>query len=237
MENFEEMLENYLDENEINSKKKMDYEEPIKKKNYSKYKHQFEKTITIREFVNNYLGINHDCKNLRHIGLKSFESPYIISISNDFAIKNKEFVLRNEILIVVDSYGNPAAYVNPNLLKQITTMEELKNTINILEKIRLNNLLGIKSLYDQYDLINKKIIELSLSYSDGNELFRRLNKKEILIEIKKYAKQVSKNKDEIAIVQEKIEQAINLEYALIEQINEEIIIEEEGKENDKYKRR
>lgn len=237
MENFEEMLENYLDENEINSKKKMDFEEIIKKKNHSKYKHQFEKTITIREFVNNYLGINHDCENLRHIGLKSFKSPYIIGVSNDFAIKNNEFVLRNEILIVVDSYGNPAAYINPNILKQITTMEELKNTINILEKIRLNSLLGIKSLYDQYDFINKQINQLSLFYLNGNELLRKLNKKEILIEIKKYVKQVSKNKDEIAIIQEKIEQTINLEYALIEQIDEEIMIEEEGKENDKYKRR
>lgn len=236
MENFKEMLEDYLDENEINSKKKIDSEEIIKKKNHSKYKHQFENTITIREFVNNYLGINNSCENLRHIGLKSFGSPYIIGVSNDFAIKNNEFVLRNEILIVVDTYGNPAAYVNPNLLRQITTMEELKNTINILEKIRLNSLLGIKSLYDQYDFINKQINQLSLFYLNGNELLRKLNKKEVLIEIKNYVKHVSKNKDEITAIQERIEQTINLEYALIEQINEKII-EEEGKENDKYKRR
>lgn len=115
-------------------------------------------------------------------------------------------------------------------------MEELKNTINILEKIRLNSLLGIKSLYEQYDFINKQINQLSLFYLNGNELLRKLNKKEVLIEIKNYVKHVSKNKDEITAIQERIEQTINLEYALIEQINEKII-EEEGKENDKYKRR
>lgn len=157
MENFKEMLENYLDDEEINYKKKMDDLEEEPKNATSKYRHDFENTITIYEFVNDYLEVNQDCKNLRHIGLKSFNSPYIIGVSNDFAIKNKEYVLRNEILIVADAYNNPAAYINPILLRQITTMEELKHTMSILEKVRLHDLMDIRKLYEQFDFINKQI--------------------------------------------------------------------------------
>ena len=229
MENFAEMLEDYLDEDEINYKKKLDDTKEIQKNNTSKYKHNFENTITIYEFVNDYLGVNHDCENLKHIGLKSFKSPYIIGVSNDFAIKNKEYVFKNEILIVIDAYNNPAAYINPTLLKQITTMEELKYTMGILEKVRLNDLASIKILYDKFELINKQINQLNTFYLEGNELLKILNKKSILREIKMYVKEMSKSKDEINTIQSEIENTINLECSLIEEMDNKLFDKEEGK--------
>ncbi len=229
MENFAEMLEEYLDEEEINYKKKLDDIKEKQKNNVSKFKHNFENTISIHEFVNEYLEVKHNCENLKHIGLKSFKSPYIIGVSNDFAIKNKEFVLKNEILIVVDAYNNPAAYINPILLRQITTMEELKHTMSILEKIRLNDLATIKTLYDKFDLINKQINQLKTFYLEGNELLKMLNKKNILIEIKKYVKEMSENKDEINVIQTEIENTVNLECSLIDKIDDNLLEKKEGK--------
>ena len=229
MENFKEMLENYLDDEEINYKKKLDDLEEKPKNTTSRYRHDFENTITIYEFVNDYLEVNQDCKNLRHIGLKSFNSPYIIGVSNDFAIKNKEYVLRNEILIVADAYNNPAAYINPILLRQITTMEELKHTMSILEKVRLHDLMDVRKLYEQFDFINKQINRLEMFYLDGTELLRKLNKKNILKEIKKYAKQMSENKNKISDIQSDIENTIILEHSLIEKVNTKSLEKKEGK--------
>ena len=224
MEKFEDLLEKYLDEEEIEEKKKidgLDSENEIKK---SKYKHKFPCTIAIREFVNEYLETEHDCTNLRHIGLKSFENPYVIGISNDFASKNMEYVFRNEILIVVDSHNDPAAYINPFLIKQIETMEQLKYTLNILKKIRLHNLSNIKQLYDEFDKVNKQMIIIKNDYLTGNELLKKLNKKYILTEIRE---QINKTTNINISFEEKIqeiEENLITEYQLMEQIENVIDI-------------
>lgn len=74
-------------------------------------------------------------------------------------------------------------------------------------------------------------------YLDGTELLRKLNKKNILKEIKKYAKQISENKNKISDIQSDIENTIILEHSLIEKINTKSLEKKEGKQNDKHKRR
>jgi len=227
MEKFEDMLEMYLDEKEISKKIELDKEEVAQERKRSKYKHQFQNTITICEFVTEYLETNHDCNNLKHIGLKSFNNPYVIGVSNDFAIKNMEYVLRNEILIVVDSSNNPAAYINPFLLKQIESMEQLKYTLNILGKIRLHNLENIKKLYEEYDRINKKMMVIQNNYLTGNEILFKLNKKYILSEIKEYIEQTTEYEILFEEHNAAIEQTLNFKYSIIDKI-EEIEIENES---------
>lgn len=218
MNEFEELLEQYLDETEIEKKKKIDDYEQQTEFKCSKYKHQFNCTITIREFVNEYLDNDHDCNNLRHIGLKSFDSPYVIGVSNDFACKNMEYVLRNEILIVVDSHNDPAAYINPILLKQIETMEQLKYTLTILEKIRIHSLDNIKQLYEEFDKTNKRMMLVNREYLEGNELLRKLNKNHVLAQIKKYINETTNVNISFEENVKEIEETLITEYQLIEKI-------------------
>jgi len=230
MEKFEDMLEMYLNEEEIEYKKKIDEEEMEIEKKTNKYRHEFKNTITIREFVNCYLETEHDCDNLKHVGLKSFKNPYVIGVSNDFAIKNMEYVLKNEILIVTDAYNNPAAYINPIILKQIETMEQLKYTMNILEKIRIHNIANIKKLYEEFDDLNKRMKLIKNNYLKGNEILRKLNKKYILSELKKYTEKSTEINILFEENREEIDQTLNFEYSLIEKI-EDIIVDIEYNEN------
>lgn len=89
-----------------------------------KYFDKYSDTISIGKFVNCYLGIDADCRNLRHMGLKSLESPYEVGISNAYADKNPEYVKNGMILLVLDSRGDRASYINPVVLKKLASGEE-----------------------------------------------------------------------------------------------------------------
>lgn len=217
MEKFEDLLENYLDEKEINEKIKMDeLEEDFEKELDSKKgDNNFVRTIAIKDFVNYYLGTEHDCKNLKHKGLKSFKNPYVVGVSNDFASKNPDCVIRNEILVVIDDYGNAGSYINPNLLKDLTTMEKNKYTLELLKKISIYDLSYISEYYRQLDELRKSISDLEKTYIDGCDLLTCLQKKHILREIRKYVKEMEQNKIEFNSVQENMVERMNFEFDLI----------------------
>ena len=185
MEDFKDLLDQYMDIDVINEKVNGDIKEQMEKTNYNKRsENNFVKTITIREFVNKYLGIEHECNNLKHQGLKSFNSPYIIGVSNDFASKNPEYVLKNDILVVIDSYKNPGSYINPNLLRQIETMEEYKYALSLLEKITLNDFSNLKELFVDYRDLLLKIEMSQKSYNENCKLLKTLKKRKVLFEIR-----------------------------------------------------
>lgn len=191
MEKFEEMLEQYLDDDIIKEKLQLDKDEPIETiSNKKKVNGNYFSTIDISDFVTYYLGTNHDCKDLKHKGLKSFDNPYVIGVSNDFALKNPDCVRRKEILVVIDSYGNPGAYINPLLLKQLEDMESYKTILNLLQNIRTHDIAEAKTLYEEYEkIIATKIELLERQYIDGCDLLNHLQKNSILKEIRDYVKQ------------------------------------------------
>ena len=228
MEDFKELLENYLDEEEIAKKREEDSSEELEIKN-NKTINNFHITISIQDFVNYYLGTEHDCKNLKHRGLKSFNNPYVIGISNDFATKNPDYVRRNEILVVIDDYGNPGTYINPNLLRKIKTMEECKHLLKLLQKVRIYNLEKINKLYTEYMNIQNKILDLEKIYVDGCDLLYVLNKNNILRKIKKYVRESYEKRSEFNEQTENIEKLLNNENSLITNLGELIKVKEKRK--------
>ncbi len=228
MEDFKELLEKYLDEEEIAKKREEDSSEELEIKN-NKTINNFHITISIKDFVNYYLGTEHDCKNLKHRGLKSFNNPYVIGISNDFAAKNPDHVRRNEILVVIDDYGNPGTYINPNLLRKIKTMEECKHLLKLLQKVRIYNLEKINKLYTEYMNIQNKILDLEKIYVDGCDLLYVLNKNNILRKIKKYVRESYEKRSEFNEQTEDIEKLLSNENSLITNLEELIKVKEKRK--------
>lgn len=205
MEKFEEMLEQHLDEDIIREKKELDKTEPIESStNKKKVNGNYFSTINISDFVTYYLGTNHDCKDLKHRGLKSFNNPYVIGVSNDFAVKNPDCVRRKEILVVIDSYGNLGAYINPLLLKQLEDMETYKTVLNLLQNIRTHNFTEAKMLYEEYEKIVIKIDLLERKYLDGCDLLNQLQKNYILKEIRNYVKQAALKRNDFVNKQNEV---------------------------------
>lgn len=110
-----------------------------------------EDEISISRFVQEYLGVeNVNCKNLYHRGLKSFESPLVIGISNDTAEKFPDLVATGEILKVRDARGHLGTYLNPNIIigyaNNLENKEQLEKT---LKKIRINEFKKLQELYNE----------------------------------------------------------------------------------------
>ena len=216
MDEFSRILEDYLDEEEINKKIENDRSKSVKKTSQNKnHKNEFYKTISISEFVYQYLGTDHDCTNLKHQGLKSFKNPYVVGVSNDFAHKNPDCIIRNEILVVIDSFGNPGTYINPNLLKDIETMEECKTTLKLLNKIKIYNFNDAKRLLSFHKAILLRIEELEKKYMESCDLLKILEKEKILFEIQKFARDIQNTNENIYDELLSIDNVLDLEFDLL----------------------
>ena len=198
MEEFERILNNYLDEEKMKEKFEQDFiEEDIPKKNNKTKNTEFVKTISISDFVSCYLGTIHDCSMLKHQGLKSFKNPYVVGVSNNFALKHPDCVIRNEILVVIDAFGNPGSYINPDLLKNIETMEECKRVLKLLNKISSHNFENIDKIAHMHKSILLRIEELEKTYINSCDLLKTLSKGHLLKEIRNYAKKMHETKEEL----------------------------------------
>lgn len=224
MEKFEDLLEQYLDEEQIKEKIELDElsnDEITVEKENKKTGNNFVRTITMKEFVTYYLGTEHDCKNLKHKGLKSFKNPYIVGVSNDFAIKNPDCVIRNEILVVVDDYGNKGSYINPNMLKDLTTMEQRKQTLELFDKIKIHDLSCVSQYFNEFMELKESISELEKSYMDTCDLLNCLQKKNVLSQIRKYVKQLKQKQIEFANTQQDVIEKIYSEFEFISEYEED----------------
>ena len=215
MEDFGSILDLYLDQDEIEEKIKQDKNNEAKNKKNSKTKsNNFSKVISISDFVNYYLGAEHDCTALKHQGLKSFKNPYVVGVSNNFALKNPDCVMRNEILVVIDAFGNPGTYINPKLLKNVETMEEYKFLLGLLHKIKLHSFENANNLAYLHKSILLHIEGLEKSYIDSCDLLKTLSKENLLEEMRMYAKKIHETQkqwlEEIIEVDNIIDYEVNI---------------------------
>ncbi len=124
-------------------------------------------TVSITDFVTHYLndGKLIDCKKLTHRDLKSFNNPYVVTVSYEFAATNRELILVNKIILVIDRYNNIAPYVNPDELRKLEKLNSINEQIKELKKVRINQLAKLIDLWGpmQILLYEKRQIELILN--------------------------------------------------------------------------
>ena len=157
-ENFMDLLEFYLDEEEIEEKKESDFmaEQREQLKNFSDSNFTVEDTITIGGFVNDYLEIPGDCSKLWHSGLKDLGSDLVMGVDNNFANKNPELVKQGYLLLVMDARNKRGTYVNPFYLERILAKEEVERELDVFSKAGVHDLEKVVEYYNKYmELLNR----------------------------------------------------------------------------------
>lgn len=157
MENFENLLELYLNEDEIKEKineddKTLDNEEITSSKFKTKEfrKKYLEEIISIDEFLKFYLNSNYSGKNLYHSGLKSLNIPIVIGISNEYALKNPELVKSGYVKIVSDAENNLGTYINPLCILELINNKKIRETIKLHEKALKKGITDMSILASYY---------------------------------------------------------------------------------------
>ena len=188
-ENFSALLEEYLDSELI--KEKIEIEESNNNNIYLLSDSPFciDDAISINDFVNNYLNIHTDARDLYHCGLKELMCPYVVGVSNDFANKNPEYVKFGFLLIVIDAHNNRGTYLNPFYLHKILNKEKTEDDLKKIRKRKINNLKNIRSFISEY-LILKSMVETNNEFYN---ILKSQKKLKNIREIKLYERIGEKN--------------------------------------------
>lgn len=196
-ENFEALLEMYMDENEINEKIKSDNKE-IKeeeknnekvsesKKDIRKYK---EYAISMEEFLSKYLKMHASklCSTtLSHKDLKylTVGNPLVVGIYNGYV--DIDEIIKNDYLLVYDCNGDIGSYLNPDKLRDLTKLEFVSKQYEIIRKSRIRALEDLDEFYKKYCSIKDELDYLTLKCTGYNEMLTKARKNGSVGKIKKY---------------------------------------------------
>ena len=196
-ENFEALLEMYMNEEEINEKIKSDNEE-IKeeeqnsekvsesKKDIRKYK---EYAISMEEFLSKYLKMHASklCSTtLSHKDLKylTVGNPLVVGIYNRYV--DIDEIKRKDYLLVYDCNGDIGSYLNPDKLRDLTKLEIVSKQYEIVKKSSVNILEDLDELYQKYCSIREELDYLTLKCSGYEEMLTKAQMNGSVGKIKKY---------------------------------------------------
>ena len=192
-ESFEELLDMYINEDEIQKKKKMDNIETEKeeKKQYSKkdIRKYREYAISMEEFLNKYLKINTSkmcAKALTHKDLKILteENPLVVGIYNGYV--DIDEIIRKDYLIVYDHFGDIGSYLNPDKLRDLTKLDIVSKQYEIVKKSSVNLLKDLDKLYKEYCSVKDELDYLTLKCAGYKEMLTKVQKNGSVGKIKKY---------------------------------------------------
>lgn len=192
MNEFEKLLDAYLDDDLLYEKYSLDVEEIKKEQPKTGIRLEGIDEISIYEFVNDYLGIKNNCYTLSHKILKSFDSPYVVGLPNEFVYKHFDSFKKREILVVRDTEGNLGTYLNPKLLKNVEEYKNLKYKIDTFRKYRIQSLENISKIYKKYNEVLKQLRLLEKEYDSDCVCLKQLGRKYLIKEIEEYVLETNK---------------------------------------------
>lgn len=182
-ENFERLLDKYMDYDEIEEKKKLENKEYYEEKNnlesHNDLSYLNKYTITITEFIRDYLEMDISkikTQNLTHKNFKDLtrDNPLVIGIYNGYV--DIDEVVKRDYILVTDCFGNIGSYLNPNYLRDLTRLEIIKKQLKIMSKIRISILSELDELYNRYLLVAEEYEYLNLKCSKYYEMVRKTGK-------------------------------------------------------------
>lgn len=198
-ENFETLLDMYMDDDEISKKINLDNEEIKRekkdddkefdtKKDITKYR---EYAISMEEYLSKYLRMDTSkisAKTLTHKNLKSLtiDNPLVIGIYNGYV--DIDEIKRRDYLIVIDVLGNIGSYLNPDRLRDLTKLEIVANQLRILKRSSIYALQDLAEFYAKFMQTKKEFDYLNLECSKYYEMLTKSEKNDSVRKIKKYVK-------------------------------------------------
>lgn len=185
-----ELYEQYLDEGTIESIKEEDEAEErasgmklIRKSDNNNYKYDNEDAISIGKYISYFLGLEiYNTSKITHAELKKFQSPYVVTVDNEFADQHPDRVKRGELLIVIDGRGNRGTYINPNSIKQFLNHGDISQAIRTFQKKGIQDLEELDKYWSKCILIQSEL-DTNQSFL---ELLMETNKMKRINEIKEY---------------------------------------------------
>lgn len=187
-ENFEQLLEQYIDDNEIEEKKRLEdekyyYEKKASLDSHNDLSNLNEYTITIEEFIRDYLKMDVckiEAKNLTHKNFKDLtkDNPLVIGIYNGYV--DIDEVVKRDYILVTDCFGNIGSYLNPCALRDLTRLDIISKQLKLMSKIRITILSDLDRLYKEYNSALKEHEYLKLKCSNYYEMLKKANKTKTL---------------------------------------------------------
>lgn len=191
MENFEELLNQYIDIEEIESKLSEDEKEEILENVEAKnadLKNLYEYSITIEEFVTHYLQENpmEALDNLTHKQFKDLtkDNPLVVGIFNgDVDIDE---VLKQDYIVVRDCFNNLGSYLNPEKLRDFTRLDIIEKQYEKVKEMRSLWCKHVLEHYIKYTQAYQEYMYLSHKCEQYEESISKAKKNRKLKELKQF---------------------------------------------------